>query len=49
MIRKIVTLPFNIIAFVIALVFTIIIRAKEIAIGLERKIDIFEQAKGKKK
>lgn len=48
MFRKLLTFPFNLICGILALIGIFLIRSKEIAIGIERKIDIFEENKSNK-
>jgi len=47
--RKVITFPLNVIVFILALIWVVFIRVQERAIWLERKLDIFEENKGKKK
>lgn len=47
--RKLITLPFNIICFILAILGVILVRSKEMSIGLERRLDVFEEGRKKKK
>lgn len=46
--RKLLTFPFNLVCLILALFGVVLIRSKEFAVGLERKLDVFEEKKKKK-